>query len=314
MKTRNAIAAVLTVITLFAIYRRGAEMQKPSMVYFTRDISAGGLMRVYHALGRRATGRVAIKLHMGESGNKNFLDPELLREFVTETKGAFVDCTVYYKGPRDNATGYARVAREHGFGYAPIDILDADGEIALPIRDGRHLKEAIVGANYANYDFLVSVAHFKGHEMAGFGGTFKNLAIGLASGQTGKGAIHGDGRSMWGSTGATFFEKIAEYNRAVIDDRGDKILYINVISRLSVDCDCIENAHVPQMADIGIMASLDPVALDRASVDSVYDSPDPGKRHLIERIESLNGTYLLEVAETMGLGSQNYKLIDLDRL
>ena len=306
------IAAVLSLTAVLAINHKGAKMQKTSTVYFVRDISADGIMKVYHELGRPATGRVAIKLHMGEPGNKNFLAPELVRKLAAETNGTFVDSTVLYAGPRDNEEGSLRAAREHGFGFAPIDILDADGEMKLPIRGGKHFTDAIVGARLANYDFIISVAHFKGHMMAGFGGTFKNLAVGMASGKGGKRAIHSDGHNMWGSTGTQFLEKIAEYNRAIMEDYGDRMVYINVLNNLSIDCDCEEHAHAPQMADIGIMASLDPVALDRASVDAIYNSPDTGKKHLIQRIESLNGTGLLDLAEKMGLGSQKYTLVDLD--
>jgi len=286
---------------------------KKSQVFFTRNISADGLMRAYAALGRAAHGRVAVKMHMGEPGNKNYIKPEIVRPLVEKVKGTMVECNVYYGGPRATTAGHLQSARDHGFGFAPIDILDADGDMELPIRGGKHFKNAILGAHYANYDFLISIAHFKGHMAAGFGGTFKNLAIGLASGKHGKKAIHDNGHGMWSCQGAEFFEKIAEYNKAVMDDKGENILYINVLANLSTDCDCDADSPTAEMADIGIMASTDPVALDRASVDAVFNSADAGKRHLVQRIESKNGTYVLEAAERLGLGSQKYDIVDLDR-
>lgn len=308
------ILALVALSILLINKPKGNTMTK-SKVYFTRDISAVGIMRAYNALGRPAHGRVALKMHMGEPGNQNYVRPELVRPLVKQTNATFVETNVFYGGPRAKTDGNLTSAREHGFDFAPIDILDADGEMTLPIKNGKHLKTAVLGAGYANYDFIISVAHFKGHEMAGFGGTFKNLAIGLASGKTGKAAIHMDSpdSGQWSSGREFFLEKIADYNSAVMNDMGDNIVYINVLNNLSTSCDCAANAPHPEMADIGIMASLDPVALDRASVDAVYNSNDPGKHHLIERIESVNGMHVLDAAERLGLGRQEYELIDLDK-
>jgi uncharacterized Fe-S center protein len=194
-------------------------------------------------------------------------------------------------------------AKEHGFTYAPVDILDADGEIKLPIKNGKHLKEALLGAHIMNYDWIISVAHFKGHSMAGFGGTFKNLAIGIGTPE-GKRAIHT-------SSGEPFFEKIIEYNQALMNAKPGKILYINVLNNLSTDCDCNARAPKATMADIGIMASLDPVALEKASLDMIYARPAAERKDLVERIESRNGTYQVIYGEKMGLGRQAYELVKL---
>jgi uncharacterized Fe-S center protein len=282
-----------------------------SKVYFTPDISSGGLLAVYKALGVPVSGKVIIKLHMGEPGNENYLRPELLRGLVDETRGSFGDSNTYYGGARGTVAGHLRAARDHGFTYAAVDILDAEGEVRLPIRDGKHLKEAVMGAHIMDYDWIISVAHFKGHSQAGFGGTFKNLAIGIAS-PAGKGAIHsGAGGGRFSSSGEPFFEKIIEYNKALMEAKPGKMLYINVLNNLSISCDCDSRAPHPEMPDIGIMASLDPVALEKASLDQIYQSPSEGKRHLIERIESRGGAHQVVYGEQSGLGSQSYELIRL---
>ena len=281
-----------------------------SKVYFTQDISAKGLFEVYKALEKDVTGNVAIKLHMGEPGNQNYLNPDLLRDLVNAVGGSFVDSNTYYGGRRTNTAGHLAAAREHGFTYAPVDILDSGGEIKLPIGNGRHLKEALMGANIMNYDWIISVAHFKGHSQAGYGGTFKNLAIGIAT-PAGKGIIHGGSLSSAG--GNTFHERIIEYNMALLDAKPGRVLYINVLNKLSIDCDCMARAAAPTIADIGIMASLDPVALDKASIDQIYLRPESERRHLTERIESRNGIQQVVYGERMGLGSQYYELIRLPR-
>jgi uncharacterized Fe-S center protein len=282
-----------------------------SKVYFTSDISSGGLLAVYKALGVPVSGKVIIKLHMGEPGNQNYMRPELLRELVNETNAGFGDSNTYYGGARGTVAGHLRAARDHGFTYAPVDILDADGEVRLPIKDGKHLKEAVMGAHIMNYDWIISAAHFKGHSQAGFGGTFKNLAIGIAA-PAGKGAIHSSaGGGRFSSNGEPFFEKIIEYNKALMEAKPGRMLYINVLNNLSISCDCDSRAPHPEMPDIGIMASLDPVALEKASLDQIYQSPSEGKRHLIERIESRGGVHQVTYGERSGLGSQIYELIRL---
>lgn len=274
-----------------------------SPVYYTDDVSAAGLLAVYRALGFAPSGKVAVKLHMGEEGNSNYLDPELLRPLVEEVGGTFVDTTVLY-GKRSTVAGYYEVAADHGFTYAPVAILDEGGAVTLPVAGGTRLSEVELGAGYADYGSWVSVAHFKGHGMAGFGGTFKNLAIGLATVPQ-KRIVHGPSFD----TGAVFLERVVDVAKAVFDDLDGRMACVNVLNNLSLDCDCDGGAGAPVMADIGIMASLDPVALDRASLDQVYLSDDPGRDAMISRIESHDGAHLLDYAESLGLGSQSYELV-----
>jgi uncharacterized Fe-S center protein len=287
------------------------EQAGGAKVYFTADISGKGLLAVYRALGVPVSGKVAIKLHMGEPGNQNYLRPELLRDLTNAVKGTFADSNTAYGGRRGATEAHLQSAKEHGFTYAPVDILDADGEVKLPIKNGKHLKEALLGAHIMNYDWIISVAHFKGHSMAGFGGTFKNLAIGIGTPE-GKRAIHtSPGGGTFSSTGEPFFEKIIEYNRALMDAKPGKILYINVLNNLSTDCDCSARAPKATMADIGIIASLDPVALEKASLDMIYARPVAERKDLVERIESRNGIYQVIYGEKVGLGSQTYELVKL---
>ncbi len=284
-----------------------------STVYMTKDISPQGLMAVYKALGREATGKVAIKIHMGEPGGTNFLSPDLTKDFVVSLHGTFVDSNTAYGGRRASTSMHLQVAEDHGFtAIAPVDILDADGEVSLPITGGTHLKEDVVGSHYENYDFFVILSHFKGHEMGGFGGAIKNISIGIAS-KVGKCLIHTAGKnakSMWGGVQDHFLESMAEAAKAVADDMGDKILYISVMNNISIDCDCNGHPAKPDMHDIGILASLDPVALDRACVDLIYAAED-GKS-VIQRIESRNGVHTLDHAELIGLGTNKYTLVNID--
>jgi uncharacterized Fe-S center protein len=281
-------------------------------VYMTKKVNADSLLEIYKALQRKANGKVAIKIHMGEPGNKNYISPSLLAKLTKEVNGSFVDANTAFGG-RSTTKAHLKAAKDHGFTYAPVDILDADGEISLPIKGGKNLKEALLGSHYKNYDFIISVAHFKGHSSAGFGGTFKNLAIGMAT-PKGKLTVH-SGKSdggFYSSDGPDkFLERIAEYSKAVMDDMGERILYINVLANLSVDCDCMRNADRPTMDDIGILASLDPVAIDKASVDLVFAAAKEGKHELVNRIKSRKGGYVLEYAEKLGLGSQKYELVML---
>jgi uncharacterized Fe-S center protein len=284
---------------------------KPSpQVYMTTKISPEGLMAVYEALGRKATGKVAVKLSMGEPGGNYYLSPELIKDFVLSVDGTFVDCNTAYGGKRASTAMHLQAAKDHGFTeYASVDILDAEGEVSLPVKNGSHLKEDLVGSHFGNYDFFVVLSHFKGHAMGGFGGAIKNMSIGFAS-VTGKNLIHTAGKSrisMYGSgTQDNFLESMAEAAKAVADDSGENILYISVMNNLSVDCDCDSLPAKPEMNDIGILGSLDPVALDQACVDLVYAASD-GKA-LVERIESKNGTHTLDYAEKIGLGSNEYEL------
>ncbi len=289
-----------------------------SKVYFIREITPENLVRIYDVLERPATGRVAVKLSTGEPGGHHFLQPALIAPLVQKVNGTIVECNTAYGGGRAATADHLKAAEAHGFtAIASVDIMDADGEVALPVTNGKHLKEDIVGAHYLDYDFTMVLSHFKGHMMGGFGGALKNISIGIASSQ-GKAWIHSAGKTtdvakVWGDLPPQddFLESMAEAAEAIIDHCGDKILYISVANNLSVDCDCDSNPEEPKMGDIGILASLDPVALDQACVDLVYASEDPGKVHLIERMESRHGIHTLEHAEVLGLGSRTYELVEL---
>ena len=286
-------------------------------VYLTRTITPEALVRIYEALGREATGRVAVKLSTGEPGGHHFLQPALVAPLVRKVGGTIVECNTAYGGGRARTADHLKAAADHGFtAIAAVDIMDAEGETALPVEGGRHLAEDYVDKNFLNYDFTVVLSHFKGHAMGGFGGAIKNISIGIAS-SAGKAWIHSAGKTknaaeMWSALPPQddFLESMAEAAKAVADHCGERILYINVMNNLSVDCDA--HPAAPEMGDIGILASTDPVALDKACVDLVYASDDPGKVHLIERIESRHGTHTLDHAAAIGLGDPDYELIDID--
>jgi uncharacterized Fe-S center protein len=285
---------------------------KPT-VYMTTDISPDGLLAVYNALGRRASGRVAVKVHTGEPGGNNFLKPAFVAPLVRNVNGTIVESNTAYGGRRASAAMHRQVAIDHGWtAIAGVDILDEEGDTALGVTNGKNLSENYVGSHYRNYDFFVILTHFKGHAMGGFGGSIKNMSIGIAS-ASGKSWIHSAGRSRtnpWGGPQDPFLESMAEAAKSVADDRGENILYINVMNRLSVDCDCNGNPAEPDMHDIGILASLDPVALDKACVDLVYAAPDGAS--LIRRIESRNGILTLTHGAQIGLGSLEYELVSIE--
>ena len=293
------------------------NMEVPKVYMFTK-ISAENLVKIYEALGREATGKVAVKLSTGEPGGHNFLQPALIQDLVKKVNGTIVECNTAYGGGRADTENHLKAAKEHGFtAIAPVDIMDADGEVALPVKGGKHLKEDFVGSHYLNYDFTIILSHFKGHAMGGFGGAIKNMSIGIASSE-GKAWIHSAGKTKgdpWGNLPPQddFLESMAEAAKAVADHCGDKILYISVANNLSVDCDCDASPEDPQMGDIGILASLDPIALDKACTDLVRASEDHGKIHLIERIDSRHGMHTLEYGEKLGIGSQKYELVKLDK-
>lgn len=284
----------------------------PAKVYFTQEITPESLVKVYEALGAAPVGNVAVKLSTGEPGS-NYLKPELIGDLVKSLDGTIVECNTAYGGKRGSTERHLQVAADHGFtAIADVDIMDADGEIRIPVAQGRHLKEDIVGDHLDDYDWMLSLAHFKGHAMGGFGGALKNISIGVAS-STGKILIHSAGasESSWGNPARDdFLESMAEAASAICDHMGENIAFVNVMNHLSVDCDCDGNPAEPEMADIGILASLDPVALDKACVDLVYEAPDGDA--LIRRMESLNGLHILEHAEEIGLGTKSYELIDID--
>lgn len=310
-------AAVLTGCNNSA-KKSGEDASGLPKVYFIKEISSENLVKIYKALGREATGKVAVKLSTGEPGNNNYLQPSLIKDLVQSVNGTIVECNTAYGGGRADTENHLKAAADHGFtAIAPVDIMDAEGQAALPVEGGKHLSEDFVGKNYMNYDFTMVLSHFKGHPMGGFGGAIKNISIGIASSQ-GKAWIHSAGKTMnqaelWSNLPPQddFLESMAEAAKAVITHCGDNILYISVANNLSVDCDCVAAPEDPKMGDIGILASLDPVALDRACVDMVRASEDHGKIHLIERIDSRNGMHTLDHAEAIGIGSQKYELVTI---
>ena len=289
-----------------------------SIVYMTKEITPESLVRIYHALGISLPGSVAVKISTGEPGGRNFLQPELIRNLVPELKGTIVECNTAYEGRRNTSKAHWETMRDHGFtAIAPCDILDEEDHMPLPVTGGFHLTENYVGSHLQSYDSMLMLSHFKGHAMGGFGGALKNMSIGLAS-SYGKIWIHSSGTStrfedVFTADHDSFLESMADADRSVMDYMGrENIVYINVANRLSVDCDCDAHPHDPEMGDIGIFASTDPVALDQACVDAVYASEDGGKAALIERIESRNGIHTVEAAHSLGLGSRGYELRCID--
>ena len=324
-KTKFIILMLLSCILLICGCGSNTQQKKTQdteennlpKVYFTKEITSESLMRIYEALGREAKGnKVAIKVSTGEPGGHNFLKPALIKDLVQSVNGTIIECNTAYGGKRASTEDHLKAARDHGFmDIADVDIMDADGEVDLPVTGGTHLTRDIVGKNFMNYDFTVILSHFKGHAMAGFGGAIKNMSIGIAS-ANGKRLIHSGGTSTenWGKpTQEQFLEAMAEAAKAVAEHSGENIIYISVMNNLSVDCDCDSNPADPEMHDVGILASLDPVALDKACIDKVYESTDHGKIHLIERMESKNGIHTVVYAEKIGMGSQKYTLIDIDK-
>ncbi len=284
-------------------------------VYFTSDISAEGLVRVYDALGWEPAGKVAVKISTGEPPASNYLRPELIGDLVRKVDGTIVECNTAYGGSRASSAMHKQVAADHGFlDIADFDLLDEDGEVEWPVTGGKRLTRSIVGSHAENYTDWLILSHFKGHAMAGFGGAIKNVAIGMSS-PSGKVYVHTAGTktsgSIWYGDQDAWLEALGEMVTGVRDHVGaEHIVYINVMNRLSVDCDCDGNPAEPDMHDIGILASTDPVALDQACVDLVYQAPDSAS--LIRRIERQNGLHTLEHAEEIGLGSRTYRLVSID--
>jgi uncharacterized Fe-S center protein len=284
-----------------------------AIVYMTTDISSAGLMAVYKALGRAATGKVAVKLHSGEPGGNHYLNPNLIKTLVQSVNGTIVECNTAYGGGRASTAMHKQVMIDHGFtAIAPTDIMDENGYVPIPVPNGKNITQDFVGSHLLNYNFLIVLSHFKGHAMGGFGGAIKNMSIGIAS-TAGKCWIHSSGKSMtspWGGAQDPFLESMAEAASAVADTFGENIIYISVMNNLSVDCDCDNSPAAPTMKNIGILASLDAVALDQACVDLVYAAPDGN--NLIQRMVSRNGIHTLEHGETIGFGTRKYKLTSID--
>lgn len=288
-------------------------------VYFTREISSESLIKIYEQVGKELKGSVAIKISTGEPGGKNFLAPGLIKGLVNKLNGTIVECNTAYKGRRNTTEEHWKAIKEHGFmDIAKVDIMDENGDMAIKVDNGIHLKENYVGKNLEKYDSMLMLSHFKGHQMGGVGGALKNMSIGVAS-SGGKAWIHTAGvtknpTELWANLPKQdhFLESMAEADESVVKYMNGNIVYINVINNLSIDCDCNSNPEAPCMADIGIVASIDPVAIDKASLDFVYNSEDEGKERLIARIEEMHGIRTVEHAEELGIGTMSYELIDID--
>ena len=282
-----------------------------SKVFFTSDITPENMIKMYNALGVKSEGNVAVKVHSGEVGNQNFIRPEFMKPIIDYVNGTVVECNTAYEGKRNTTEKHKETMELHGWNsVANVDILDESGDMELPINGGKHLKTNYVGKNMDKYDSMVVLSHFKGHPMGGFGGALKNISIGLASSH-GKAYIHGVGKpeELWTADHNSFLESMADASKSIMEYYKDKIVFINVMCNMSVDCDCCAVAEDPKIGDIGILSSTDPVALDQACLDLVYSSKDPGKSHLIERIESRNGVLTVKAASELGVGNRDYDLI-----
>ena len=285
-----------------------------SKVYFTREITPEAVLRLYKTLGKELTGNIAIKVHSGEKGNQNFLRPDFWKPIFDHVGGTIVECNTAYEGTRDTTERHRELLKYHGWSdMYPVDLLDAQGpDMVLEIPEGKKIKKNFVGKDLANYDATLILSHFKGHPMGGFGGALKQLSIGFAS-SYGKGYIHGvgDPANFWDRDQDSFLESMADAAKSVVEYFKGNAVYVNVMKNMSVDCDCCAVAEDPCIADIGILISDDPVAIDQACVDLVYACTDPGKPHLLERIESRNGLHTVEVAAEHGIGSREYELIEV---
>lgn len=306
-----------------AIAISGNVCVSQSKVYMTREISPEALVKIYQALGRPADGhKVAVKISTGEAGNNHYLKPTLIKQLVDTVHGTIVECNTAYAGKRNTFEAHWQTIHDHGFdSIAPVDIMDEEGQFNIPVKDTKHIKHDIVGSHLSNYDYMINLAHFKGHAMGGFGGVLKNASIGVASAD-GKAYIHSAGKidtveGLWDNIAAQddFLESMAAAAQAVHDYFGDNIVYINVMNNMSVDCDCDGHPSAPLLADYGILASTDPVALDKACTDIIFNmTPGEGNDNapLVERINSRHGTHTIDRAAEIGLGSLEYTIINLD--
>ena len=286
-----------------------------SVVYFTSDLSSSSLLRLYKRLNKELKGNVAIKLHSGEPGNQNFLRPDYFKEIIDYVGGTVVETNTAYNGRRNTTEKHLEAIKEHGWNdYYNFDLLDASGpDLEMNIPLGKVIKKNYVGKNIVNYDSMLVLSHFKGHPMGGYGGALKQLSIGLAS-SFGKAYIHGAGdpSKIWTADHDKFLESMADASLSIVNHFKGNIVYINVMKNMSVDCDCCKKAEDPCIKDIGVLISLDPVAIDKACVDLVYASNDEGKSHLIERIETRNGTHTIDAAYLLGVGTKEYTLVNID--
>jgi len=286
----------------------------PATVFFTRTVSPEAVIAAFDALGIDLAGKVGVKLHSGEVGNQNYTRPDFVKPIIDHVGGVVIEANTAYQGGRGTSDKHWATMKDHGWtDIATVDILDEDGELELPVPTGQKITCDYVGSHLANYDSILVLSHFKGHPMGGFGGALKNVAIGLASAH-GKAYIHGAGdiERLWETPQDDFLDSMADACKAVIDFVGpDAMAYVSIMKNMSVDCDCCAEAEDPAMGDIGVLSSLDPVALDQACVDLVYNSDDPGKAHLIERIESRNGLRTIESAAALGVGTRQYELVSI---
>lgn len=291
-----------------------------SKVYFTKNINSESLIKIYEALDVELKGKIGIKISTGEPGGHNFLNPNLIEPLISKLHGTIIECCTAYGGKRQDPKEHWKAIEDHGFkAIAPCDIMDEFGEFSIPIENGFHLKEDIVGENFKKYDSILVLSHFKGHAMGGFGGALKNISIGIAS-TKGKLNIHSAGQTVdqnetWANLPKQddFLESMADACSAIINyKRKENMLYINIANNLSVDCDCDSNPHAPEMGDLGIFASTDPVALDQACYDAVMNANDNGKTALIERMNSRNAIHIVEAANQLNLGNREYEIINID--
>lgn len=285
-----------------------------SKVYFSRVITPENVVEMFKILNKDLPGKVAVKVHSGEKGNQNYLRPEFMKKIVNYVKGTIVECNTAYEGQRNTTQKHKELMKEHGWNdFFDVDIMDAEGEdLEIDIPNGKVIKKNYLGKNIKNYDSMLVVSHFKGHPMGGYGGALKQLSIGCAS-SYGKAYIHGAGEpeKIWTADHDKFLEAMADAASSVVKYFDENIAYINIMCNMSVDCDCCAKAEDPCMKDIGILSSLDPVALDKACIDLVYNSKDPGRDHLVERIESRNGTHTIDEAEKLGIGNKEYELFEI---
>ncbi|MGN1013472.1 MAG: DUF362 domain-containing protein [Clostridia bacterium] len=285
-----------------------------SKVYFSRVITPENVVEMFKILNKDLPGKVAVKVHSGEKGNQNYLRPEFMKKIVDYVKGTIVECNTAYEGQRNTTQKHKELMKEHGWNdFFDVDIMDAEGDdLEIDIPNGKVIKKNYLGKNIKNYDSMLVVSHFKGHPMGGYGGALKQLSIGCAS-SYGKAYIHGAGEpeKIWTADHDKFLESMADAASSVVKYFDENIAYINIMCNMSVDCDCCAKAEDPCMKDIGILSSLDPVALDKACIDLVYNSKDPGRDHLVERIESRNGTHTIDEAEKLGIGNKEYELVEI---
>lgn len=289
-------------------------------VYFTKEITPESVIKMYEKIGKELLGKVAVKLHSGEQGNQNYIRPEFVKAIVERVNGTVVECNAAYEGARNSTEKHKKLIEDHGWTkYFDVDIMDADGDdMVLDIPNGKVLKQNFVGKNMKNYDSMLVLSHFKGHPMGGYGGALKQLSIGCASSE-GKSWIHSAGKTkdqtiVWENLPEQnlFLESMADAASSVVNYFKDNILFINVMCNLSVDCDCCAVAEDPCMKDIGILASTDPIAIDQACIDLIYNSKDPGRDHFVERVERQNGRHTIDVAAELGFGTKEYELINVD--